>query len=196
MAACALFFVQCGVWKQPEPTPNKQAEQWRDDMRDGKRAMGEVTIVDRGGRFVWLRTPLSGGVSPETRLVIRSQVDGSVTAKLTTSPERKRLYVAADVTEGEPKVGDAVFFATSAKPISTAPPSLGIAPETTAAPTDDGPPSESSGPAGALPFSMSDVPPPDATSPSSNLPPLGLPSGPHEDVPEFAPLPEPVDDAQ
>lgn len=196
IAVVTLFSVQCGMWKQPDATPSQQGDQWRDDMRKGKRAMGEVTIVDHGGRFVWLRTPLSGAVPPETQLVIRSQVDGRVTAKLSTSPERKRLYVAADVTEGEPKVGDAVFFATSEKPLSIAPPALGALPGATEGTADDPSPPATPGPAGHLPFSMSDVPPPDAASPPSNLPPLGVPSGPQEDVPEFAPLPEPVDESQ
>lgn len=186
----ALLCAQCSLWKTSEPAPQPDAA-WRDEMRQGQRAMGEVTVVDKAGRFVWLRTPLANSVAPETPLVIRAQTTGEVTAKLLTSPERKRHYVAADVKEGSPKVGDAVFFANAQKPLSTTPPPLGPLPGAASteghySPTPDTTPSPSS----QLPFSLSDVPPP-TESETSNLPPLGQPSGPVEDVPQFDPLPEP-----
>ncbi len=189
MACLVVGLSGCG-WQKP-PVERKAEDRFFRDMMEGRRAMGQITEVNEAKGFVLLRSPVSRRVQPETDLVVRAVGDGAVTAKLRISPERTTQFLAADVTEGAPSVGDAVFFPADQKPVSTAPPAL----TTTPSPTDIGAPADtltpdSLSPADRLPFSMSDVPPP-ATGREDALPPLGRPSGSEEDVPDFAPLPEP-----
>ena len=70
------------------------------DMREGRRPMGQVTMVDTERGFVLVRSPLAAQVAAESRLVIRAGEEAGSTAQLKVSPERKRNMIAADILEG------------------------------------------------------------------------------------------------
>ena len=190
-AALGAVGAGCGSLKRRE---SKSREGYVDDMRHGRRPMGQITMVNGEKRFVLVQSPLAGSAQPERILVARSQGSVTPTGKLKVTPEHTRNRVAADIVEGDPKVGDVVFFETSEKVVSTAPPGSG---EWAAGGTGAA--------AGALPVvsgASADgvvlptaVPPP-APGEGADLPPLGEPSGPREFIPNFPgvePLPEPSD---
>lgn len=187
----------CGVLKRRSAKPE---EGYVDDMRHGRRPMGQVTVVNTEKRFVLVQSPLAGSASPESVLVVKSQGSATTTGKVKVTPERTRNRVAADIVEGEPKVGDVVFFETSEKVLSTAPPSAGEwaagvpgAPVMPGAPGGTAPVPSVPGTSGV---SLPSVVPPPEPREGAELPPLGEPSGPREFIPNFPgvePLPEPSD---
>ena len=173
-----------------------------EDMRRGRRPMGQVMVVDEAKRFVLVRSPLAASAPAESTLVVKSPSGAATTGRIKVSPERDRSRLAADIVEGAPKLGDIVFFETREKVISMEPPpggggevgagvgasgvvraagdgagAAGVAAEAGAKPAvPSGEPAAGSGAGGA-----------------AELPPLGEPSGPREAIPDFPglePLPE------
>ncbi len=163
-----------------------------DDMRRGRRPMGQVVLVEARDGFVLVRTPLAASTSAERELVVKAQGSATTTGRLKVTPERKRNMVAADIVEGEPKVGDVVFYLTNERVVSMAPPAA--EPGTAA-----GRPVGGAGFGGA---GFGEGLEPDGSAygegasggwQEGDLPPLGEPSGPRELVPDFPglePLPE------
>ena len=74
--------------------------------RLGEKAAGEIAYADAAGGFVLIRALTGVTIPPGTELECLR--DGSVAAKVTTTPEKKGHYVAADVVSGSPAAGDAV----------------------------------------------------------------------------------------
>ena len=147
------------------------------DMREGRRPMGQVTMVDTERGFVLVRSPLAAQVAAESRLVIRAGEEAGSTAQLKVSPERKRNMIAADILEGVPVVGAVVFFPTTEKVVSTEPPRLeayGVGAADLGGGGSGGAVAGGSGADGSLA--------------DDELPPLGEPSGPVEQVPDFPDL--------
>jgi hypothetical protein len=73
----------------------------------GPRVVGEVAVVDEEKRFVLIDLESNLYVpSPGTEL--RTTNAKGETAHLKASPEQKRPFVAADIVDGEPAVGDRV----------------------------------------------------------------------------------------
>ena len=75
----------------------------------GPRAInvGEVAVVDKERRFVLIDLESSLYV-PAPGAALRTLQGSTETARLKVSPERKRPFIAADILDGEPKVGDRV----------------------------------------------------------------------------------------
>ena len=122
-------------------------------------------------------SPLAAQVAAESRLVIRAGEEAGSTAQLKVSPERKRNMIAADILEGVPVVGAVVFFPTTEKVVSTEPPRLeayGVGAVDLGGGGSGGAVAGGSGADGALA--------------DDELPPLGEPSGPVEQVPDFPDL--------
>lgn len=145
------------------------------DMREGRRPMGQVTMVDAERGFVLVRSPLAAQVAAESRLVIRTAEGAGSMAQLKVSPERKRNMIAADILEGVPAVGAVVFFPTTEKVVSTEPPRLEA--------YDVGAADLGGGGSGGDVAAGSEV-----GGGADELPPLGEPSGPVEQVPDFPDL--------
>jgi hypothetical protein len=74
--------------------------------RLGEKAAGEIAYADSAGGFVLIRSLTGVTIPPGTELECLR--DGSVAAKVTTTPEKKGHYVAADVVSGSPAAGDSV----------------------------------------------------------------------------------------
>jgi len=177
----------CGVLRRKAKASD---DRFVRDMRQGRRPMGQVVLVEAARGFVLVRSPLASVAQPETTLVVKAQGTAATTGKLKVTPERKKNMIAADIVEGTPKVGEVVYFPTTEKVVSTAPPPV----EPGAAPGGLG---AAAGPAtGVLPGLLPGVPlPPAGEGPGAagELPPLGEPSGPREAIPDFPgfePLPE------
>jgi hypothetical protein len=70
--------------------------------------VGEVAIVEAEKGFVLidLRSNL---YVPTPGVILRSASSSGETAKLKASPEQNRPFIAADILEGTPQVGDQVF---------------------------------------------------------------------------------------
>ena len=86
--------------------------------------VGTVAMIGRGGKFVLVET-LGGGLMPLPEgqdLHCRSgaELTATRTADLRLSRERRQQFTSADVVDGQPHVGDAVFVGGS-----TAPPGAG-----------------------------------------------------------------------
>jgi hypothetical protein len=150
-----------------------------EDMRRGRRPMGQVMMVNAEKGFVLVRSPLAGVVPVDGTLVVKEQGTATTTGRIKVTPERDKNRLAADITEGVPKVGDIVFFETQEKVVSTVPP-----------PGDQGAGSEPAGVAGAA--GAAGLMLPEAIPPleqgggrAAELPPLGEPSGPREVIPDF-----------
>jgi hypothetical protein len=167
----ALGGAGCGLLRK---RPVKRDDSVVSEMLDGRRPIGEITRLEREHEFVLFRSPLPEALKEKTLLVAKDQA-GHTTGKLQVSPEKKRNFLAADITEGSPKAGDVVFVPSDQKLISTAPP------------PDPGKPA----PATAVEASaMPPAPAPIPTVLDQALPPLGQPSEPAQ-APELPELAEP-----
>jgi hypothetical protein len=144
--------------------------------------MGQVVVVDGEKGFVLVRSPLAASAVPDGVLVVKAQGTAATTGRLKVSPERSRNQFAADVLEGSPKVGEVVFFETTERVVSTAPPpaeaGVGSLPAGTAGAVAGG------AVEGGLPAEVSPGPEPGGGG-GRDLPPLGEPSGPREFIPDF-----------
>lgn len=69
--------------------------------------VGEIAIVDEEERFVLIDLG-SNLYVPEPGALLRSTNPAGDTAHLKTSPEQKRPFIAADIIDGKPAVGDEV----------------------------------------------------------------------------------------
>ncbi len=70
-------------------------------------SVGEIAVVDEAERFVLIDLD-SNLYEPEPGLLLRVLGPSGKTAHVRTSPERKRPFVAADIVDGHPAVGDEV----------------------------------------------------------------------------------------
>lgn len=184
--------VGCGLMRRRgAPADDRFVE----DMRHGRRPMGQVVVVELDKGFVLVQSPLASVTSPEATLVVKAQGTAVTTGTVKVTPERKKNRIAADIVEGTPKIGDVVFYRSEEKVVSTAPP-----------PSDPGQGAMTGGErpgtsvaAGVMsrmgePGSVPEVTGLEAGA-VGDLPPLGEPSGPREVVPDFPgldPLPPPV----
>ena len=70
--------------------------------------VGEIAVVDEEKRFVLIDLD-SNLYVPSPGTVLRSKNAAGETARLQASPEQKRPFIAADIVDGEPAVGDEVL---------------------------------------------------------------------------------------
>ncbi|MEO8440667.1 MAG: hypothetical protein ABI540_10660 [Spartobacteria bacterium] len=75
--------------------------------RPGTIVIGEIAVVDEEKRFVLVDLDSSLYV-PAPGEELRSTNAAGETAHLKASPEQKRPFIAADIIDGEPAVGDKV----------------------------------------------------------------------------------------
>ena len=69
--------------------------------------VGEIAVVDEEKRFVLIDLG-SNLYVPAPGAALRSTNAAGATAHLKASPEQKRPFIAADIVDGEPAVGDEV----------------------------------------------------------------------------------------
>jgi hypothetical protein len=69
--------------------------------------VGEIAVVDEEKRFVLIDLD-SNLYVPAPGAALRSTNPAGETAHLRASPEQKRPFIAADIVDGEPAVGDEV----------------------------------------------------------------------------------------
>ena len=69
--------------------------------------VGEIAVVDEEKRFVLIDLG-SNLYVPAPGAAMRSTNAAGATAHLKASPEQKRPFIAADIIDGEPAVGDEV----------------------------------------------------------------------------------------
>lgn len=69
--------------------------------------VGEVAIVDENKRFVLIDLA-SNLYTPAPGVALRTMNGAEETGRLRAAPERKRPFVAADIIDGTPNVGDEV----------------------------------------------------------------------------------------
>jgi hypothetical protein len=75
------------------------------DSRLGEKAAGEVVRVDATGEFVLIRARNGVLLAPDQELECRGKGGG----RIRVTPERLKVFFAADVMSGTPAVGDAVI---------------------------------------------------------------------------------------
>ena len=73
----------------------------------GPRVVGEIAVVDEEKRFVLIDLD-SNLYVPAPGAALRTTNAKGETGHLTASPEQKRPFVAADIIDGDPAVGDQV----------------------------------------------------------------------------------------
>ena len=73
----------------------------------GPRIVGEIAVVDEEKRFVLIDLD-SNLYVPAPGTALRSTNATGETTHLKASPEQKRPFVAADIIDGDPAVGDQV----------------------------------------------------------------------------------------
>lgn len=69
--------------------------------------VGEIAVVDEEKRFVLVDLE-SNLYVPAPGSLLRSRNAAGETAHLQASPEQKRPFIAADIVDGDPAVGDQV----------------------------------------------------------------------------------------
>jgi hypothetical protein len=95
------IIVGSGCGPTPPPKPAKAA-------LTPSRLVGEVALVDEEKRFALINLESNLYVpSPGTKLQTKNAT--GETAQLKASPEQKRPFIAADIVDGDPVVGDEVF---------------------------------------------------------------------------------------
>ncbi|MBA3608001.1 MAG: hypothetical protein H0W43_05750 [Chthoniobacterales bacterium] len=72
------------------------------------RVVGEVAVVDEEKRFVLIDLQ-SNLYVPPPGTELRTTNSAGDTARLKASPEQKRPFIAADIVDGDPAVGDEVL---------------------------------------------------------------------------------------
>ncbi len=72
------------------------------------RIVGEIAVVNAAEHFVLIDLG-SNLYVPEPGTILRSRDAAGALANLKTSPEQKRPFIAADIVDGAPKVGDEVL---------------------------------------------------------------------------------------
>ena len=70
--------------------------------------MGSVAVVDEEKRFVLIDLE-SNLYVPPPGVILRIVNPRGETGRVRTSPEEKRPFVAADIVQGKPAVGDQVL---------------------------------------------------------------------------------------
>jgi hypothetical protein len=98
IAGSILILNGCAREKQPATAPPAAI---------APRVVGEVAIVDEEKRFVLIDLE-SNLYVPAPGTELRATNAHGETAHLKASPEQKRPFVAADIVDGEPAVGDEV----------------------------------------------------------------------------------------
>ena len=100
---CSLLATGCAS-RTPSATPGASAT----PTPIMRRFVGQVAIVDVEQGFVLVDLG-SNLYVPEPGVLLHASNDGGETAQLKTTPEQNRPFVAADIIEGHPLVGDQVF---------------------------------------------------------------------------------------
>jgi hypothetical protein len=101
LARCRLL----GACSSSPPPPTQTGA----PARPRSILVGEVAIVDEAGRFV-LVDLASNLYVPAPGLALRTlDSAGKTTAHLRAAAERKRPFIAADIVDGSPAVGDLVL---------------------------------------------------------------------------------------
>ena len=160
--ALALATSSCGLLKR-KPTRDESKARWWAEVKAGRQQLGHIVEVNKALGFVTIRTPFASLVTDEAQLVTVSS--GGQTGRLVVSPEKNRIFLAADIEEGEPAARDVVFFASSQNPRR-------VEPTQQAAPAADLPP------LGQPSDERGDEPPPappdpgTGAMPAADLPPL------------------------
>ncbi|MGI8603766.1 MAG: hypothetical protein ACR2OZ_12320 [Verrucomicrobiales bacterium] len=102
--ACFLAVTGCGLFKKNALKEDRLLA----EILEGRRAFGEITLINESAGFVVVRTSLGRVISDESLLLVKN--GGVTTAKLSSSPEKKRGYLSADIREGTPQIGERVFL--------------------------------------------------------------------------------------
>jgi hypothetical protein len=87
--------------------PNKQPEAQASAAAVAPRVVGEVAVVDEEKRFVLIDLESNLYVPAPGAALRAINAKGGI-AHLKASPEQKRPFVAADIVDGDPAVGDEV----------------------------------------------------------------------------------------
>ena len=93
----------CGCSARTKSVPAREAA----NTKPQTIRVGEVSVVDERKRFVLIDLQ-SNLYVPEPGVRLRTLRNATETAKLKVAPERKRPFIAADVIEGDPAMGDEV----------------------------------------------------------------------------------------
>ncbi len=93
-----------------------------DRTKDLPVQVGTVESVNPDAKFVLVRLLANMAVTPDTILTVTG-TDNRI-AKLKVTPERKGIFITADIVEGEPVKGDPVSFIAPNKPAATDQPAI------------------------------------------------------------------------
>ncbi|MEO5754103.1 MAG: hypothetical protein ABIR38_05305 [Chthoniobacterales bacterium] len=91
-----------GAGCRSTPPPSAAPAQTRNPV-----VVGEIAVVDEEKRFVLVDLE-SNLYVPAPGSLLRSRNAAGETAQLQASPEQKRPFIAADIVDGDPAVGDQV----------------------------------------------------------------------------------------
>ena len=145
--------------------------------RLGANALGEISYVADAEQYVLVR-PLAGVSIPDTAN-LESRENGKRNALMKATSARNKEFIAADILEGNPKTGDAVFLSEAKRSTPTGRP---VTPPPSTPTTEKTPPTPPSGGPGP------------AILPQDLIPPPILPGGFDPAHPE--PLPPPVESVE
>ncbi|MBT7983668.1 MAG: hypothetical protein HN584_13985 [Akkermansiaceae bacterium] len=90
-----------------------------DNNSEDKYFIGEICLVQESLEFVLIK---SSKLKPRKGTVLHVMSQGGVSskAKLSVSPERRTGFISADILDGDPRLGDWVFFKLKEKQIDAA----------------------------------------------------------------------------
>ena len=87
----------------------KEEEKKLTEDRETKYFIGEICLIQKSLEFVLIK---SSKVKPGKGAILYAIGKGEITskAKLSLSPERRPGFIVADIVEGQPALGDWVFY--------------------------------------------------------------------------------------
>lgn len=97
--ALLLSLISCGSGKRPAA---------HSPIAVRPSIVGEIAVVDEAKRFVLIDLE-SNLYVPAPGTLLRAVNAAGRSARLKASPEQKRPFIAADIVDGDPAVGDEVM---------------------------------------------------------------------------------------
>lgn len=161
----ALTLTQCQMLRKIGARNHKSTPDASDQPT--AQAIGKVEMVNPDDRFVLARLTMNLVMAPGTELTLLSE-NGQI-SKAKVTPERKGVFITADIVSGDPSKGDIVMTGTVKPDEVTHPP--------TSAPTAPaGPPSAVNPPTVSISPGNPQVAPPPTNALPDKLAPTESPS--------------------
>lgn len=114
----AAFLVSITGCQVVSRLKHRQSSKDQPEASEDLKAIGTVEMVNPEAGFVIVHTLANVPISPGTELTVVTSTGEN--AKIKVTPERKSIFITADVLSGNPSKGDTVFSGPGPEPAAVA----------------------------------------------------------------------------